>query len=74
MLVLNICIGVLLMAQGVAQLALGVPLTVGEIVGKMVTFAALTLVAGVLLLRMARSGTVSTESLTTPLVEGGTSR
>jgi Flavodoxin len=54
MLVINVCIGVLLIAQGVAQLVSGVPLTAGEIVTKMLTFAALTLVAGSLLARMAR--------------------
>jgi hypothetical protein len=55
-LVINVCIGVLLMAQGVAQLVSGVPLTTGEIVTKMLTFAALTLIAGGLLARMARRG------------------
>jgi hypothetical protein len=55
-LVINVCIGVLLVAQGVAQLVSGVPLTTGEIVTKMLTFAALTLVAGGLLARMARAG------------------
>ena len=53
MLVLNVCIGVLLMSQGIAQLVLDVPLTTGEIVVKMATFAVLTFVAGGLLLRMA---------------------
>lgn len=53
LLVMNVCIGVLLMGQGVAQLVSGVPLTAGEIVAKMLTFAALTLVAGGLLARMA---------------------
>lgn len=52
LLVTNVCIGVLLMGQGVAQLASGVPMTAGEIVAKMLTFAALTLVAGGLLVRM----------------------
>jgi hypothetical protein len=55
MLVVNVCIGILLMAQGVAQLASGVPMTIGEIIAKMLTFAVLTLVAGGLLLRMARA-------------------
>jgi hypothetical protein len=61
MLVINVCIGILLMAQGVAQLVSGVPMTVGEIVGKMMSFAVLTLVAGGLLVRMAvaRSGVPS---------------
>ena len=49
MLVINVCIGVVLIAQGIAQLVSGVPLTVGEIITKMLTFAALTLVAGGLL-------------------------
>ncbi|HJY45049.1 MAG TPA: hypothetical protein VJ301_10525 [Propionibacteriaceae bacterium] len=55
MLVVNVCIGILLMAQGVAQLASGVPMTIGEIIAKMLTFAVLTLVAGGLLIRMARA-------------------
>jgi hypothetical protein len=55
LLVLNVCIGVVLMAQGLAQLVSGVQLTVGEIVAKMLTFAALTLIAGGLLTRMALS-------------------
>ncbi|MGN6576681.1 MAG: hypothetical protein ACTHKG_13425 [Nocardioides sp.] len=53
MLVLNVCIGLLLMGQGVAQLVSGVPMGAGEIVAKMLTFAVLTFVAGGLLLRMA---------------------
>ena len=53
MLVVNVCIGILLMAQGVTQLASGVPMTIGEIIAKMLTFAVLTLVAGGLLSRMA---------------------
>ena len=53
LLVMNVCIGVLLMGQGVAQLVSGVPMTAGEIVAKMLTFAVLTLVAGGLLARMA---------------------
>jgi len=53
MLVLNVCIGVLLMGQGAAQIVAGVPLTAAEIVAKMATFAALTLVAGALLARTA---------------------
>ena len=55
LLVVNVCIGTMLMGQGIAQLVSGVPLTVGDIVGRMATFAALTLVAGGLLLRMWRS-------------------
>jgi hypothetical protein len=53
MLVVNVCIGILLMAQGGSQLASGVPMTIGEIIAKMLTFAVLTLVAGGLLIRMA---------------------
>jgi hypothetical protein len=53
MLIVNVCIGILLIAQGVAQLASGVPMTIGEIIAKMLTFAVLTLVAGGLLIRMA---------------------
>ena len=56
MLVINVCIGIVLIAQGIAQLVSGVPLTTGEIVTKILTFAALTLVAGGLLARMARTG------------------
>ena len=52
-LVLNVCIGVLLMGQGVAQLLLDVPLTPAEIAGKMATFTVLTFMAGGLLVRMA---------------------
>ncbi|HET6530002.1 MAG TPA: hypothetical protein VFH03_05230, partial [Actinoplanes sp.] len=46
LLVLNVAIGTALITQGAAQLLAGVPLTVGEIVGKSLSFAALTLVAG----------------------------
>jgi hypothetical protein len=52
-LVVNLCIGTLLMAQGIAQLIAGVPLTVGDIIARMLSFALLTLVAGGLLARMA---------------------
>ena len=62
MLVVNVCIGVVLMAQGVAQLVSGVPLTVGEIVTKMLTFAGLTLIASGLLARMAQIGARNGES------------
>lgn len=55
MLVLNVLIGILLIGQGAAQLSGDVPLTVVEIVAKMASFALLTLVAGILLLRLARS-------------------
>jgi hypothetical protein len=53
MLILNVCIGILLMAQGITQLASEVPMTIGEIIAKMLTFAVVTLVAGGLLIRMA---------------------
>jgi hypothetical protein len=56
MLVVNVCIGVVLMAQGAAQLVSDVPLPVGEIVTKMLTFAGLTLIASGLLARMAQIG------------------
>ena len=68
MLVLNVCIGPVLMAQGIAQLLSGVPLTPAEIVGKMLTFAALTLVAGSLLAWMARSGRAISPAPTHALV------
>ena len=45
MLMLNVTIGLALMAQGGAQLLAGIPMTPGEIVGKILSFAALTLVA-----------------------------
>ncbi|GAA1436447.1 hypothetical protein GCM10009616_36220 [Microlunatus lacustris] len=51
-LVLNVCTGLVLIGQGMAQLIAGVPLTSAEIVWKMWTSAALTLVAGALLARM----------------------
>jgi hypothetical protein len=62
MLVVNVCIGILLMAQGVAQLASGVPMTMGEIIAKMLSFAVLTLVAGGLLVRMAWAASHPTAS------------
>lgn len=54
-LVLNVCIGALLMGAGLAQLAADVPLAPGEIVAKMLSFAVLTLVAGGLLITLHRS-------------------
>jgi hypothetical protein len=70
-LVINVCIGVVLMSQGVAQLVSGVPLTAGEIITKMLTFAALTLVAGGLLARMAHPGASETAgSRTASLLRG----
>jgi hypothetical protein len=56
MLVVNVCIGTLLMGQGIAQLLSGVHLTPAEIVAKMLTFAILTVVAGGLLARLGWSG------------------
>jgi hypothetical protein len=55
LLVLNVCIGCLLIAQGIAQLVSGVPMTGAEIFAKMLSFAVLTVVAGGLLTRMARA-------------------
>ncbi len=54
LLVVNVSIGMLLVGQGAFQLAVGVPLTVADIVARMATFTALTVVAGLLLVRMAR--------------------
>jgi hypothetical protein len=54
-LVLNVTIGLMLMGQGAAQLLAGVPMTPGEIVSKMLTFAALTIVAGTILAIMTRT-------------------
>lgn len=51
-LVVNVCVGTLLIGQGLAQLVSGVPMTPREIVAKMLTFAVLTLVAGGLLARL----------------------
>ena len=56
MLVVNLCVGTLLMGQGIAQLLSGVPMTPAEIVAKMLTFAVLTLVAGGLLARLTWGG------------------
>lgn len=53
MLVLNACIGVLLIAQGAAQLAYDVPISIGEVVAKSLTFLVLTVVAGALLVTTA---------------------
>lgn len=55
MLVLNVTIGLMLMSQGVAQLIAGVPLTTGEIVGMVLSFAALTVVAAGLLTAVFRN-------------------
>jgi hypothetical protein len=54
-LVLNVCIGVMLLGAGLAQLLADVPLTPGEIIAKMLSFAVLTLVAGGLLATLYRS-------------------
>ena len=65
MLVVNLCVGTLLVGQGLAQLVSGVPMTPAEIVAKMLTFAVLTLVAGGLLARLAWVG-VHREARATP--------
>lgn len=54
-LVLNVCIGALLLGAGLAQLIADVPLTPAEIIAKMLSFAVLTLVAGGLLATLYRS-------------------
>jgi hypothetical protein len=54
-LVLNVCIGALLLGAGVGQLVADVPLTPAEIVAKMLSFAILTFVAGGLLGTLYRS-------------------
>jgi hypothetical protein len=54
-LVLNVCIGALLLGAGVAQLVADVPLTPAQIVAKMLSFAILTFVAGGLLVTLYRS-------------------
>ena len=41
MLVVNVCIGILLIAQGVTQLASGMLMTIGEIIAKMLTLRCL---------------------------------
>ena len=73
MLVINVCIGILLMAQGVSQLVSGVPMTVGEIIAKMMSFAVLTLVAGGLLVRMAVARSRVASDFTGNQLEGSTS-
>jgi hypothetical protein len=65
MLVINVCVGIVLMGQGAAQLASGVPLTPAEIVAKMLTFAVLTFVAGGLLARLLRAAEANS-GLTSP--------
>jgi hypothetical protein len=54
-LVLNVCIGALLLGAGLAQLVADVSLNPAEIVAKMLSFAALTFVAGGLLATLYRS-------------------
>jgi hypothetical protein len=54
MLSLNVALGVALLGQGVAQLLADVPMTPGERVGGMASFAIMTMVAGILLGRLAR--------------------
>ena len=53
-LLLNVTIGATLMGQSAAQLIAGVPLTTGEIVGMVLSFAALTVVATGLLAAVFR--------------------
>ena len=69
-LVVNLCIGTLLMAQGSAQLISGVPLTVGDIIARMLSFALLTLVAGGLLARMALVAARRQASIVSPNANG----
>ena len=57
MLILNVTIGAMLMGQSAAQLVAGVPLTTGEIVGMILSFAALTVVAAGLLGVLVRNWT-----------------
>ncbi|MFL6134885.1 MAG: hypothetical protein ACJ72A_18915 [Nocardioidaceae bacterium] len=54
MLALNVALGTALAAQGVAQLAVGVPVKAVEIVGAMVSFAVMTVVAASLLVPLLR--------------------
>ena len=54
MLSLNVAVGVALVGQGVAQLLADVPMTAGERVGAMASFAVMTAVAGTLLGRLLR--------------------
>jgi len=54
MLSLNVALGIALAAQGVAQLAAGVPVQAGEIVGQMASFVVMTAVAASLLLPLLR--------------------
>jgi hypothetical protein len=54
MLSLNVALGLALVGQGVAQLLADVPMTGGEIIGAMASFAIMTAVAGVLLVRILR--------------------
>jgi hypothetical protein len=59
LLVVNVCIGGVLLAQGAAQLLAGVPLTPGEIVGKSLSFLVLTVAAGALLARIAATSSAA---------------
>jgi hypothetical protein len=54
MLSLNVALGVALVGQGVAQLLADVPMSNGERVGAMASFALMTVIAGVLLGRLLR--------------------
>lgn len=49
MLALNVALGIALVGQGIAQLASAVPISTGEVVAAMVSFAVMTAVAAVLL-------------------------
>ncbi len=55
MLALNVALGTALAAQGAVQLAVGVPVAAGEIVGAMASFAVMTVVAGALLVPLLRA-------------------
>jgi hypothetical protein len=54
MLSLNVALGLALVGQGVAQLLADVPMTGGEVIGAMASFAIMTAVAGILLVRLLR--------------------
>jgi hypothetical protein len=54
MLSLNVALGLALVGQGVAQLLANVPMSTGEKVGAMASFAVMTVVASVLLARLVR--------------------
>ena len=54
MLALNVALGLALVGQGAAQLLADVPMSTGEKVGAMASFAVMTLIAGTLLARLMR--------------------